>query len=245
MREEAPKQRLLARQTSLLRYLTDPAAYDVASSDAAFAAMDEERLRLIGRMSLSKRMDKIRTALPRTFTYVPHVENLSEAEFASQFPPYTNLRYDNAKQFVEYLRHLWTERPMEPTFLPDLAAVEAAVVKVNAILPETDDRKPGKVDVPLFRLARNIELLNCGHDVRTFFAGGAEREPPVERSVSLVVGTTHGGAPRICEISSKVFDFLTGSADWRRLDVPEIRADRELPGLVNRLIEMQVIEVVQ
>jgi len=245
-KEETPRQRLLARQVSLLRHLTDPYAFEASPAAPEFAAMDEERLRLVGRMSFDKRMSKIRTALPRTFSFVPHVEGMSEAEFARRRPPFTNLRQENARQFVDYLREVWRERaPMEPAFLPDLAAVEAAVVRVNAVVadPRTDRPVPGTA--PAFRRARDVELLRCGYDVQPFFATGEGRRPPVGRDVRLVIASSRRQKPRICEVGAGVFDFLGASAGWRPLDAPEFAADPGIPDLLRTLSRMEIIEVNQ
>jgi hypothetical protein len=210
---------LLDRQTAILEFLTDPLAFNSGQADPALQGIDLSHLRLEGALSLGKRMDKIRSCLPRTFEYLVHSPAMSAEAFAHRFPPFSAARNDNAAQFVEYLHFLWQEELPDPPFLPDLAALELAIAKAITLENNPSACPAGDETAADYRLNANAQLLLCQFDVRVLFDGSAERAPPAERSVHLViVPPIEGDMPRVFEVSAEFFSLLNGVGDWRRLD---------------------------
>ncbi len=202
-------QNLHERQLSVLRHLTNPRIFDGEPADRGIEGLDLDRLRLLGTMSLGKRIEKIRSALPRSFEHLAHDPRISIGEFVNQFPPKSATRADNAVQFIDYLHGVWCEEPAEPEFLPDLVALELAMAIASACEaedPETDrSRFPGGC----LRLVPGTQLLRCRFDIRALFDGGIERTAPTERDVCLaVLMPADAEQPRVFEVKRDAYAML-------------------------------------
>src|SRR4051794_35887360 len=100
------RRQLFARQESLLRYLTRPASYESRpeqSVEQETSGIDAQRLRLVGRLSLTKRLNKVEALLPATLHCILHHAPDLISEFANQCPPINARRYANAQQFHDFL----------------------------------------------------------------------------------------------------------------------------------------------
>ncbi len=104
--------------------MADPDAYEaITPPDEVLAGIDLERLRVVGRLILAKRMGKIETLLPATCRCVTlHVPALVRA-FAAACPPVTLGRQENARQFRDFIL-AYEGPPPAPAYLADLVQLE-------------------------------------------------------------------------------------------------------------------------
>ncbi|MEK6374409.1 MAG: hypothetical protein AABO58_17120 [Acidobacteriota bacterium] len=104
--------------------MADPDAYEmITPPDEMLAGIDLERLRIVGRLILAKRLGKIETLLPATCRCVTlHVPTLVRA-FAAACPPVTLGRQENARQFRDFIL-AYEGPPLAPGYLADLAQLE-------------------------------------------------------------------------------------------------------------------------
>ena len=202
-------QNLHQRQLSVLRHLTNPRIFDGAPADHGVEGLDLDRLRLLGTMSLGKRIEKIRSALPRSFEYLAHDPRISIGEFVSQHPPVSATRSHNATQFTDYLHGVWCEEPAEPEFLPDLVALELAMAIASAWEAEDPETDRSRFPSGCLRLPPGTQLLRCRFDIRVLFDGRAERAAPIERNVCLVVlMPADAEQPRVFEVKLDAYAML-------------------------------------
>ncbi len=197
------------RQLSVLRHLTNPRYFEGAPGDPGVEGLDPDRLRLMGSLSLGKRIEKIRSALPRSFEYLAHDPRISIGAFVNQFPPETSTRSDNALQFTDYLHGVWCEEPPDPEFLPDLVALELAMAVASA--SEAEMRAPRRSPFPsgIPRLVPGTQLLRCRFDIRPLFDDSVERTAPIERNICLaVVMPVESENPRVFEVTRDVYAML-------------------------------------
>ncbi len=227
-------QNLLQRQLSVLRHLTNPRNFDGEAADRGVEGLDLDRLRLLGTMSLGKRIEKIRSSLPRTFEYLAHDPRISIGEFVSQYPPESATRGDNAVQFTDYLHGVWCEEPAEPDFLPDLVALELAMAIASA--SDAEDPEADRSRIPRFcpRLVPGTQLLRCRFDIRALFDGSVDRTAPVERQICLVVAMpADAEQPRVFEVKRDAYAML------KRIRLAEANNStlKTVSGLSRRLLD--------
>jgi hypothetical protein len=204
-------QRLIERQRSLLDYLTsDRAIFEGAPPrDPALAGFDAGRLRLEALFSFQKRIDKVRGVLPRTFALLGDAHDGVVRDFVAARPPVSISRMDNARAFHEFLAERADRASLIPPWLPDVAACELAfaAVRMGSARPEPAGgrRRP-------IRLAPDVALLHCHHDVRSCFeadGGGA----PVRRDTQLAVALPAGSRqPRVFQLPAPIYALLCALA---------------------------------
>lgn len=206
-------QSLHQRQLSILRHVTNPRSFNGEPEDRMLAELGSERLRLIGNLSLGKRMEKIRSVFPRSFEYLAHDPRVRIGDFVDRFPPRSATRLDNAVQFSAYLHDLWRDAPVTPEYLPDVLALELALAAATTAERDgPESAGPNRVGND-FRVADGLQLVRCRFDIRVLFDGAVERTPPVERDVCLAVVAPAGDPqPRVFELADDVFDFVRGLA---------------------------------
>src|SRR6185295_13708890 len=109
--------KLLDRQIELLRYLTGAelifgagSLADVAQ-DSSLRGMKISLLRLEAEMSFTKRISKIREALPQTFAHLGSQRERILRGFVAAYPPQTFRRYDEARCFYDFLQRQWETAP--------------------------------------------------------------------------------------------------------------------------------------
>jgi hypothetical protein len=244
MKKKMARQSLHERQHNVLAYLTNPRKFDGDPAELGLEGMDLDRLRLMGTMSLGKRIDKIHSALPRTFEYLANDSSLSISEFASQYPPLSATRADNAIQFIDYLHGVWCEEPVDPAFLPDLVALELAMAIATAVEPEDPETDRTRTPRGSLRLPPGTQLLRCRFDIRPLFDNSVERRAPIERNLCLVVVMpADAQQPRVFEVKPDAYAML------KRIRLAE--ANNSTAGcasgvsrrLVDDLIQREILEV--
>ncbi len=193
-----------------------------------------DRMRLLGKMSLGKRIEKIRSALPRSFEYLAHDPRISIGEFVSQFPPVSATRGDNAVQFIDYLHGVWCEEPAEPEFLPDLVALELAMAIATSSEAEDPGTDRSRFPVGCLRLVPGTQLVRCRFDIRALFDGSAERTAPIKRAMRLaVLMPADAQQPRVFEVKSDAYAML------KRIRIAEANNStlKTVSGLSSRLLD--------
>lgn len=243
---------MLARQRNLLSYLTDPSRFEndanAAEPDDTFAGLPLDRLRLIGSLSLAKRLDKIRAVLPKTWSLVNQMPGFVE-EFASCHPPKSLSRLENSEQFCHYLYERLMLGALSPSFVFDIAAFELAVAHLRNRDPSGETDITVRQLLPagvLVRRSRHIELLRCAHDIRCVVGKNPSDVAPMARDVYLaLVSTTHATGFRALELTRDTFTLLNGMSNWRRLTELNDADDRLGAGIISMLQKNGLIELRQ
>ena len=205
-------QRLIDRQTALLRHLTDAdVIFGAASgtpSDPALAGLDPGHLRLEAWFSFTKRVAKIEAVLPRTFECLGERLAPLVRDFAAACPPHAIGRLANGTQFHDFMQGRW---PVAPPYLADLAAIEIAYAKARTHHVECAALAAGGS----VRRPANVFPIRCGYDVRSLFERPGQDVEPVRRDTPLLVRRRAGEAePRIFELPPWLFDELAALDAW-------------------------------
>src|SRR5947199_3593339 len=125
--------RLLQRQTSLLEYLSSPAAIFGNRTDVpgpALQGIDPGLLRLEARFACNLRIKKIITVFPRTFAIFGDERALILHEFVATSRPTSTTSLVNAREFHDFLLTRWRHDPAKPAYLPEVTACELAMADV-------------------------------------------------------------------------------------------------------------------
>jgi hypothetical protein len=240
--------RLLDRQTSLLEYLTSSGAIfgerRDASADPVRLGIDDRLLRLEARFSHEKRMEKIIGVFSRTFEILGDSQDAIVREFVDACPSSDISRFENARQFHDFLSARWRRKPPQPPHLPDVAACELACAKVRANaegqLSETE--KKAKEPRRGIRRPPGLVLLRCSYDIRNIFEGDLRAGTPTNRDTLLAVYLPPGtDQPRIFELLAVVFNLLTALNDWT--DPAVFREIPEFEEVLADLCENRLLEV--
>jgi hypothetical protein len=250
--------RLIERQVSLLAHLTS--ADTIFGDDGgvirepALRGMPAGRLKLVAESSSGKRMAKVRSLLSRTFFYLGDGAHDLVREFVDAHPPDDIGRLINARQFHDFLRARWAETPPEPTFLPDVTAVELAIAQVRVLNDDRVDNTEPEA-TPALRRSPYTALVRCRHDVRAVFerldgdgSNGAESaEPapdPTPTPTWIVTAVTEADdTPRVLGVSEPLFDLLEAIEGWITADAFEAAFGAEAWPVVEQLAGDGVIEV--
>jgi hypothetical protein len=230
--------RLLHRQISLLRYLTDAAAIfgDSAMPAAACDGIDQRRLRLEARFSHHKRMHKIAGALPRTLAVLGEARDRAFRAFAQSCPPSEISRLANAAQFAEFLNRSRPGEPFGPPYLSDVAAVELAWLQVLAAASD-DDADAGGAGI---RRNPRVILRHCGHDVRCIFEREDGADPP-RRDTWLAIALPPGSeSPQPYELHPALFALLDALDGWT--DPSLLPHDPLVRAAVQQAVESNLLE---
>lgn len=238
--------RLLDRQISLLTYLTSgPAIFGEdggAPADPVLRGFDVGRLRLEAMFSFEKRFTKIEGVFPKTLGLLGQDRDAIYRGFVAACPPVSIGRFDNARQFFEYLSARWAHNPPEPPYLPDIATYEFAMARLHTHPAGTGPHWDGPR--PAMRLHPRTELLQCEHDIRPLFEAGEERAEAVPGGVFLAIAMPDGaGGPAVFQIVPEVYRLLECLTGW--LPLSEIAgAERSaLMDVADALSETGLIEV--
>ena len=236
--------RLLDRQVSLLRHLTDPRVFfrevEGAPGDPDLKGLDAHRMRLAAQMSFNKRMAKIESMFPKTIQLLGDDVRPIVRAFADGYPPTSIGRYDNALQFRDHLSSRWRDYPPAPPYLPDVADYELAYAKVRSLaldLPAHD----GPTDAEAYQVRRhpNAALVQLAHDVRSLFDEAADAPEVAEREVQLAITFADGAEhPRVFELPAQTFELLGTLDDWMAVE-----AGGETAALFRQLAELGMVEV--
>lgn len=186
--------------------------------------LDGQRLGLVGRLALAKRLAKIALVLPATVHCIHHHAPELITPFANQCLPTSASRYANAQQFHDYLHGLALREADAPAYLWDLAACEFLVATagwearqqpdvVVQALPVTQH------DVFQIRTRPCLRLHDYTYDVRPLIENPQATPPmtlPRVRGTLAVVIHTQG--PRLFGISEEVGELLRLLEPWTTFD---------------------------
>lgn len=98
-------------QERLIAVLTTPDAFD--PEHPMVVAMGNEigpnvsRISLYGKLSHLKRMSKVESVLAKTIAHLGEPFQPLARPFLADYPPYSASRYDNARQFFDFLVRRW------------------------------------------------------------------------------------------------------------------------------------------
>ena len=215
----ADERTLLSRQTRLVEFLTTPEAYEGGAAALALypglEGLDAERLALLARLTLAKRMEKIAAVLPRTLRLLDGDGSALARAFASRHPPRSPSRLENARQFHDFLEALWRETPPAPPWLADLAAFEITYAAVR--FADEEPPRRAEPDAPTsVRLRPSCALLRCDWDIRPLFDEAVAASEPNRRALRLAIARPDPeDGPRVFEIDAGIFAWLGHLGDWR------------------------------
>jgi len=105
-------------QRRLITLLTTPDAFD--PDHPALIALGNEigpdvsRISLYARLAHSKRIRKIESVLAQTIARMDEPFHALTMPFLAACPPHSASRYDNARQFFEFLVRRWGGAPKHP-----------------------------------------------------------------------------------------------------------------------------------
>ena len=234
-------QRLIDRQTVLLRHMTSPAfifgteELESAARDPQLEGMDLGRLRLEAEFSYNKRIGKIRQSFERTATVLGQEFSAIARDYASTHRPETYQRYPDAKSFFDYFLRNWAHRPSTPAWAADVATVELALARARTLRPASmeDEALAGCPENPgssWYRTHPCTLLIGCAHDVRPLFEPARSGEAVERRQVHVAVL-----APRrrrrslVMEVAPEAFALMERAVEWTRLDPEAVsNADKAL-----------------
>ena len=245
---------LLQRQRYLIAFLTTPDAYERGAGALVdypgLEGLDAARLALLARLSLGKRMEKIEAVLPQTFLYLgDRLEGWTRA-FATQYPPASPSRYDNAEQFHRFLVSRWRDEPPSPPYLPDIARFEMAFAKVRMCVGETTAVSPqlpedGALPPGLqLRRAFCCELMHCRWDIRPLF-DVTQAGTPTRGDCFLAIAISDPvDGPRVFKLPRDLFALLSTLDDWQPLpdELPPYRTS-PAPALLRDLAGRGILEI--
>ncbi|MDA0652046.1 MAG: hypothetical protein O3C49_02065 [Proteobacteria bacterium] len=227
-------------QQRLITLLTTPDAFD--PDYPALVALGNEigpdvaRISLYARLIHSKRIGKIEAVLAKTIAHMGEPFHPLTRPFLAAYPPHSASRYDNARQFFDFLVHHWGGRPKTRPYLLDLARYELAVaeartqpwVKIAAQSTETD--RPAQV-----RRSPSVSLIRCKYDIRPLLESDDAAGIPEKRNLFLAIVFPRGGPKeRVFEIGADLADFLAGLTDWRPVSATN--------GGLDQLFELELVE---
>jgi hypothetical protein len=235
--------RLLDRQVSLLDHLTNGAAIFGAGGETSGAppGIHPGLLHLEARFSHEKRMAKVKWVLSRTFELMGRQRDEIIRDFVESCPPVSISRFENARQFHDFLSSRWSFQDPDPPFLLDVAACELAYASVRgrSTQPLKAVRDPAGRGI---RRCRNVVMVRCRHDVRAVLEGregaaeAAERDTPL--AISMPPGADH---PIVSELSPELFELLEMLDDFFNFD--ELSELPQVSGLIADLAERGLLEV--
>ena len=238
-------ERLLDRQTELLKYLTSGAAIfetetDTSTRGANFG-MDSRLLHLEARFSHEKRMAKIGWALSRTLDLLGTARSKFIRDFAETNPPLSIGRLENSRQFCSFLLARWGG---DPPYLPDVAAFELAYAEVHA-----GDGRMGVInatDAPLGAIRRHPRavLLRTNYDIRPIMEDLVAAPPPAPRDTRLAVTMLPDSAdPVVFELPENIFVLLEGLDEFTDPGITEDEPGMKL--FIADLVARGLVEIRQ
>ena len=238
-------ERLLDRQTRLLKYLTSGAAIFETETDAstrgANFGVDNRLLHLEARFSHEKRMAKIGWALSRTLDLLGAARNKFIRDFAEANPPVSIGRLENARQFCSFLSAHWAG---DPPYLPDVAVFELAYAEVHA--GEGPMAVISAADAPLGAIRRHprVVLMRTNYDIRPIVEDHPAAPPPARRDTRLAVTMLPDSTdPVVFELPENIFALLEGLD--RFIDPGIIQDEPGIHRLITDLVTRGLVETRQ
>ena len=184
-------------QRRLITLLTTPEAF--AADHPDLLAMGNEigpdvaRISLYAKLSHSKRIKKIESVLTQTLRHLGEPFYPLTIPFLKAFPPNSANRYDNAKQFFEFLVRRWRGRPADRPYLLDLARYELAVAdaRTQPWVKEPADSTLGQ-GANEIRRSPAVSLIRSKYDIRPLLEKDDLTGMPERRDLYLAIVFLHG-----------------------------------------------------
>lgn len=214
--------RLLDRQIRLIDYLTSSGAIFGDAEERphpVLRGIDRHLLGLEARFSFEKRMEKIAAVLSRTLDLLGPRRMSLTREFVETYPPTHIGRFENARQFCDFLNARKRQPPLPP-YLADVAACELAVATARLRAEEGSPAEQrssmhGRMPPRWIRRSPLAVLLRMSYDIRALFETAPEAIDPVARDVRLaIVAAASRSPPEIFELGPAVFDLLALLDGW-------------------------------
>jgi hypothetical protein len=233
----------LERQAGLLEYLTGGGAiFGEGDLSLSRFGIDRGLLHLEAKFSHQKRMDKIKSVLPRTFDHMGSRQEAAVRDFAVACPPSEIGWLENARQFHNFLLTRWQKEAPEPSYLPDLAAFEIAYAGAQKIPSERTQAAPA---IPAGAIRRHpaAVLLRTDYDIRPILE--QETAPAVLQHSQVYLALTmpeHSAVPVVHTLLPELFALLDLLDDFAPREVfDELpNADATIEGLAaSGLVETQ------
>lgn len=249
-------ERLLDRQNLLLKHLTSPQL--IFGQKPGHALYDEifledthyGRLRLEAELTYGKRISKISKAFPKTLELLGKRQTKLFKEFASNHPPTSYRRYVEARQFYDFL--LPKFRSLRPQYLRDVATLEIAIAKMNAVgrmLPadqNVDSTARTDVRLPAIRKSADIEVLSLKFDIRCFFEKGFSNRRPVRKTLYLIVFQSRDGSgTRVLEVTENVRSFLDNIDEWTSIESYQSGNGHPISKEMRELLSLGLVETLE
>jgi len=194
------------------------------------------RISLYAKLSHGKRMNKIEAVLPRTLAYLGEPFQPLTSPFLAAYPPFSANRYDNAKQFFQFLVRRWGGRPQARPYLLDLARYELAVADARTQPWVKTPPEPAQIDgFSMVRRSPSVSLIRCRYDIRPLLDGDEITGLPDKRELFLAIvfprgATTH----RVFEIGDGLAGLLSGLTDWQKFDPKN--------GAIEQLLDLELVD---
>jgi len=239
------RERLLARQRAILIHLSDPATYESTNTRRAEAlqGIDVERLKVLGRLILAKRISKIESLLPATCRCASaHVPALMK-EFAVACPPHSLGRQDNALQFHDFVL-AYEGAPTPPNYLADLVRLEYLAATVTLAARDQPPRSPfADLDSTWtafeVRMSPGLQLFETEFDLRA--ALGDSPPPALERGRPRQIAIVHAATEvRVFSLEEEIVRLLFDVEEWSRIDA---RRQEGVRSVVESLAGRGLLEV--
>lgn len=202
--------------------MADPDAYEaITPPHEVLAGIDLERLRIVGRLILAKRLGKIESLLPATCRCVTlHVPALFRA-FAAACPPVTLGRQENARQFHDFIL-AWEGPPLAPTYIADLVQLEFLAAVATLAARDRSSARPATHLDPSWtvceaRVSPELRLFETEFDLPAAFVdsppAALERGRP--RLVAIVPMTPHA---RVFLLDDDIAALLLDMQTWTAVE---------------------------
>lgn len=226
-------------------HLADPTAYESTATPPteALAGIDAERLRILGRLILAKRLGKIEGLLPATCRCASvHVPTLMRT-FAAACLPTSLGRQDNARQFHDFVL-AYDGVPAAPSYLADLVRLEYLAASATfaardrVLAPPTVAFDPRWTAFEV-RVPPELQLLETEFDLQR----ALDDSPPAalergrSRLVAIIPGASHA---RVFWLEDELASVLLDIDEWTAVHAQDRQSVR---GAIESLAARGLVEV--
>ena len=245
---------LIERQELLLKQLTSPefifgTGFEKFTPDPSRRGIDPGRLRLEAELTFDKRVGKIEKAMRKTFALLGHDRPRVLKGFAAAHPPRSYRRYDEAREFCDYLRANCQTFDALPPFILDVATVELALARFHAASSAGEagtqtGEVPEPSNLPAVRIHPRAQLLHLNYDLSSVLSGSTVKFAPPARNCTIVVfEARQSSSPRAVEVPDHSVEFLKRVSIWTPLENDLRGAQHPSPDLIDQLVNLNILEV--
>ncbi|MGA8025509.1 MAG: hypothetical protein WB992_00060 [Bryobacteraceae bacterium] len=210
---------LLAFQETLVFTLSEPdrsARAGISRTD--LMGISPGMVDLLASLALGKRIEKVTKILRKTCAYLQSDLEELAAPFAARHPPIRPDSFYNACQFYSFLRHRWRVHFPNPSFLPDLAYCELAMIAVErGIRSERLSRlRLGSDELLKIRRHPAAHFHRCEYNIQKLLDGTDPDGSTVPREpVCLILSQPLSETvPKVFQINDQLFALLRSWHAW-------------------------------